>query len=290
MIDIAIIGSGPAGLSAAINAKARNRSVVVLGRSRDTSWLYRAEKVNNHLGMPELNGKEMIDTFYNHAKEQGVEFRTGRVTQIMAMKDHFSISFQKDYIKAQTVILAIGNSKSTTMVEGESELVGKGVSYCATCDGMLYRDTDVVVVGEVEEGEEDANFLSEICKNVYYIPHYHEVKNLNPKVKIINGKLDKILGTDEVEAIEINNKKIECQGVFFVKASISIERLVYGLEVDEKNAIKVDRNMETNIKGLFAAGDCTGWPLQVSKAIGEGLVSAQAADKYVRNITRVNEL
>ena len=284
MIDIVIIGSGPAGLSAAINAKARNRSVLVLGRDRASSWLYRAEKVNNHLGMPELTGKEMVDAFYNHAKEQGIDFKIGRVMQVVPMGDYFGINFQNEYIEAKAVILAIGVSKDSKTVAGEDELVGKGVSYCATCDGMLYRGSDVVIVSETEEGVEDANFLSEICKNVYYVSCYDEIKNLDPKIKVVNGKINRILGNNKVEAIEIDNEKISCQGVFFVKESIKIQSFLRDLEVDEKNAIIVSREMKTNIKGVFAAGDCTGWPLQVSKAVGEGLVAAQSADRYIRNI------
>lgn len=283
MIDIAIIGAGPAGLSAAINAKIRNRTTLVLGRERSTSWLYPAEKVNNYLGMPGISGKQMIDDFYNHAIEEEVDIKIGRVMQIMPIKDKFGINFNNDYIEASTVILCTGVSKGKA-IEGEQGLLGKGVSYCATCDGMFYRGLDVVVIGETEEGEEDANFLSEICQNVYYIPYYKDIKHLESKVKVINGKVTKVLGKDMVEAIEVNDEKINCQGVFFVKKSTPMKSFVHGLELNENNAIKVNRLMETNIKGLYAAGDCTGWPLQVSKAVGEGLIAALAADKYLRSI------
>jgi len=284
MIDTVIVGLGPAGLSAAINARARNRSVLVLGRDRYTSAIYKAEKINNHLGMPDVTGKEMIDTLYEHAKAEGVEFKTGRVMQVTPLGDYFGINFQNEFIEAKTVILTIGVSKGVNKADREEELLGKGVSYCATCDGMLYRDADVVVVGETPEGEEDANFLSEICNTVHYISGYEEVKNLNPNIKVIKGKVDKVLGDDRVTAVEVEGSKIECTGAFFIKASIEIESIVSEILVDEKKAIKVDRNMQTNIKGLFAAGDCTGWPLQISKAIGEGLIAAQAADKYIRGL------
>lgn len=283
MIDIVIIGAGPAGLSAAINAKARNRSVLVLGRDKTTSWIYNAHKINNHLGMPGLSGKELIESFYNHAKEEDVEIKTGKVMQIMPMKDYFGINFNNDFIEARTVILATGVTKGKS-IEGEKELLGKGVSYCATCDGMFYKELDVVVVGETEEGEEEANFLSELCENVYYVPYYKEINDLNPKVKVISGKVSKVVGDEVVEGVEINNEVIECQGVFFAKASTPMDSFVYGIEVDDKNAIIVNRNMETNIKGLYAAGDCTGWPLQISNAIGEGLIAAQAADRYLRTL------
>lgn len=284
MIDTIIVGSGPAGLSAAINARARNRSVLVLGRDKYTSAIYKAEKINNHLGMPGITGEEMIDTLYKHTSSSGAEFKIGRVMQVAPLGDYFGINFENEFIEAKTVILAMGVSKGSSKVEGEKELLGKGVSYCATCDGMLYKGSDVVVVGETPEGEEDANFLSEICNTVHYISYYEDVKNLNPNIKVVKGKVDKVLGNDRVEAVEVEGNKIKCAGAFFVKASIEVESIVSGLLVDEKKAIKVDRNMQTNINGLFAAGDCTGWPLQVSKAIGEGLIAAQAADKYIRGL------
>lgn len=283
MLDIVIVGAGPAGLSAAINAKARNRTVLVLGRDKTTSWIYKAHKVNNHLGMPGLSGKQLIESFYNHAKEEDIEIRTGKVMQVMPMKDYFGINFNNDFIESKTVILSTGVARGK-YIEGEKELLGKGVSYCATCDGMFYKEQDVVVVGETEEGEEEANFLSELCKNVYYIPYYKEINNINTKIKVISGKVSKVIGEGIVEGVEVNNNVIECQGVFFAKASTPMDSFVHGIDVDDKNAIKVNRNMETNIKGLYAAGDCIGWPLQISNAIGEGLIAAQSADKYLRKL------
>lgn len=287
MLDVAVIGAGPAGLSAAINAVARNKTVAVFGRKKETSWLYTAENVNNHLGMPNMSGKEMIEQFYNHAKSLNIEIKEGRVLQVISMGEYLALNFENDFIEAKTVILATGISKGK-YIKNENEYTGKGVSYCATCDGMLYRGKDVVVVGEIEEGEEDANFLSEICNSVTYIYSYKNIKHINQNIKLINGKATEVIGTDFVEGIKINEEIIKCDAIFFIKESTPLNTLVSGLAV-EKNAIVVNRLMETNLERVYAVGDCTGWPVQLSKAIGEGLVAAQAAAKYLSNFDMRND-
>lgn len=279
MLDIAVIGGGPAGLSAAINATMRNKSVTVFGRKKETSWLYTAKNVNNHLGMPNMSGQQMVEQFYSHAKSLNVEFKEGRVLQILPMGQYLGLNFENDFIEARTVILATGITKGNH-IKNEDEYTGKGVSYCATCDGMLYRGKDVVVVGEIEEGEEDANFLSEICKSVTYISNYKNINHLNPSIKLIYGKPQEVIGTAFVEGIKINEETIKCNAIFFIKQSTPLNTLVNGLNI-EKNSIVVNRLMETNIEKIYAVGDCTGWPFQISKAIGEGLVAAQAATKYL---------
>lgn len=280
MYDIAVIGAGPAGLSAAINALSRNKDVIVFGRNMETSWIYKAEKVNNYLGVYNVNGKEMLEKFYEHSKEMGVNIKNGRVLQIFSMDNYFSINLENEIFDSKAVILATGIEKGKK-IQGEEEYLGKGVSYCATCDGMLYRKKDVVVVGEIKEAEEDANFLSEICRKVYYISYYGKPVNLNENIELLKGKVEKVKGNEVLTGITINNEEMECDGVFFIKKTIPISNIIYGLETTDQNVINVNRMCETNIKGLFAAGDCTGWPYQISKAVGEGLIAAQQASKYI---------
>jgi len=280
MIDMAIIGSGPAGLSAAINAKARGREAVVYGRSMDTSFLYKAEKVDNHLGMGGLSGAQMLDKFHTHAKAMGVEIKEGRVLQIMPMGDYFAINFDNEIESARTVILASGIVKGNK-IKGEEEFLGRGVSYCATCDGMLYRGKDVVVVGETHEAVEDVEFLAKIAGKVHYIPSKGFEIPASGNVFVYETKAVEVVGGDFVSAIKTESGEIECQGVFFVKGTMPFDSLIAGIELGN-GMVKVDRLMQTNIEGVFAAGDCTGWPFQLSKATGEGLVAAQQADRYIR--------
>ena len=263
MLDIAIIGAGPAGLSAAINAMARGRKATVFGRGIESSFLYKAERVDNHLGLCGLSGREMLEKFYNHAHSLGAEIKTGRVLQILPMGDSFSINFDNMIENSRTIILATGIVKGDK-IEGEEEFLGKGVSYCATCDGMLYRGKDVAVVGDSDEAEEDAEFISKIAA----------------KVHIVKSKPVRVIGGDFVSALETKEGIIPCQGIFFVKETMPFDSLIAGIEL-EKGLVKVDRLQQTNIAGVFAAGDCTGWPYQLSKAVGEGLVAAQQADRHI---------
>ncbi|MBQ7103908.1 MAG: NAD(P)/FAD-dependent oxidoreductase [Anaerotignum sp.] len=280
MFDIAIIGSGPAALSAAVNARQRNKSVCVFGRSLDSSLLFAAEKVDNYLGMPDLSGEEMLNQFYAHAVKRGVEFKESRISQIMPMGNYFMINADNEFYEAKTLILAIGLNKSKG-IAGEMEYLGKGVSYCATCDGMLYRNKKVVVVGEHEEGEAEANFLADVCEKVMYVPLYQPVLNLKETVEILRGKPKAVVGENgKVTGINMDEESVACDGIFFAKTSTPPESLVFGLATDGKNII-VDRSMATNLPGVFAAGDCTGAPFQIAKAVGEGLVAALSAAAYI---------
>lgn len=275
MLDIAVIGSGPAALSAAINCVQRNKSVKVFGRSLNNSLLFTAEKVDNYLGMPGMDGEQMLHQFYEHALNQGVAFQECRVTQILNMGDYYTLNAENQFINARAIILAGGIMKSKAL-PGEMELLGKGVSYCATCDGMLYKNKKVVVIAENREAEADANFLSDICKKVIYIPLYQPVYYVKDNVEIKTVKPEKIIGENHLEGMIADGEKIDCDGVFLIKNTVPPENLLFGLET-ENNNIKVNRNMETNLKRVYAAGDCTGAPYQIAKAVGEGLVAALSA-------------
>lgn len=167
------------------------------------------------------------------------------------------------------------------MLPKEEEFIGKGVSYCATCDGMLYKkNKDVIVFGETQEAEKDVNYLSEICRNVHYVHKYKEVKNINKTVNLINGKPKEIIAGDYVEGLRVKEHELKGNAVFLLRETTPMSKLISGLEMNGKT-IKVNRNMETNLPGLYAAGDCTGTPYQISKAVGEGLIAALSAVTYI---------
>ena len=168
MIDIAIIGGGPAGLSAAINAAQRNKKVTVFGRGIETSMLYKAEKVDNYIGMPDITGKKMLEDFLSHAVNKGVEIKHNKVYQIFKTGDFFTLNADNNFIEAKKVIIASGIEKGKP-IKGEKELVGRGVSYCATCDGNFYKDKEVAVVGGGDTALGDALYLSNLCKKVHLI-------------------------------------------------------------------------------------------------------------------------
>lgn len=286
MFDIAIVGAGPAGLSAAINAVIRNKKTIVFGNKPESSYLYKAEKVDNYLGMPSLSGKEIIEAFYKHAIDAGVKIENKKVQEIFTMGDYYTLNVDNEFYEASKVIITIGVPKSK-YIKGEKEYMGKGVSYCATCDGLLYKNKTVMVIGETIEAEEDVQYLSEICQKVYYVPTYKNInfKSLNTNIEVLEGSPKEIYGNNIIEGIKIRDKNINVQGIFFIRESIPINKLISGLEM-ENNYIKVNRHMETNFQGLYAAGDCTGKPLQLGKAVGEGLIAAQRA---VQQLYKIND-
>lgn len=261
--DVLVLGGGPAGLSAALNVRARGKSVLVISNPLSENPLWQAEKVDNHLGMPAQSGAEMLTAMRRHAEEAGVSFMEGRAVTAMQMDGTWYISVGVEMEHAPALVLASGILRGKKF-PGEQEFLGRGVSYCATCDGMLYRGKSVAVLGYTESARHEADFLSQIGCQVTYFDR--------PKACTIEG------GT-QVERITVNGETVDVQGVFLLRSAMAPTDLFPTLET-EGNYVKVDRKMATNLPGLFAAGDCTGGPLQVSKAVGEGLIAGQSAAAY----------
>ena len=276
-LDIAIIGGGPAGLSAAINAVLRNKSVKIFTNA--LNYLQKAEKVDNYLGFYNISGQELMEKFIDHANKLNVSFEYGKVIDIMKYNDMFMINFNGKIINAKAVVLALGITKEK-MLNNEEKLLGKGISYCATCDGTLYKGKNIAVYGNADDIIEEANFLSRLGANVNFITVKKDIKGLNQNINVINGIISDIIGDNKLEGIIINDKYIKLDGLFLLRNSIAPNSIVKDL-ILEDGYIVVNRNMETNIKGIYACGDCTGNPLQISKATGEGLVAAQNAAKYI---------
>ncbi len=280
MHDIVIIGGGPAGLSAAINARARGKSVLVVTNDYHDSPLYRAKKVDNYLGMPGETGAQLMDTYWAHAQSMGTEFRDGRVLTVMPMEESFYLSIGTDVEEGGAIVLATGVSQGRKY-PGEEEFLGQGVSYCATCDGMLYRGKNVVVVGMAPDSPKEANFLQSIGCNVTYVSA-KQSEELQADIPFLRLAAFEIQGEGHVTAFHIGDATLPADCVFILRNAIPPASLMAGLEQDN-GYIKVDREMKTNLPGVFAAGDCTGLPLQLSKATGEGLVAGQKAAEYIDN-------
>ncbi|WP_032120454.1 NAD(P)/FAD-dependent oxidoreductase [Clostridium amazonitimonense] len=277
--DIAIIGSGPAGLSAAINSKIRNKDIIVFGYKDFSSKLVKAPKINNYLGFHDISGIELKEKFEEHINAMNVELTYERVNNIYAMGDYFSIMVNETMYEAKAVIITTG-IEYTKPLKGEEEFLGRGVGYCATCDAPLYRDKVVTVIGYNKEAEEEANYVSELASKLYYVPMYKDHYDLRENIEVVNEKPVDIVGDDRVQKLIMTSREIETQGVFVLKDSISPAQLVPGLLMEDGH-IKVDRTMKTNIEGCFAAGDCIGKPYQYIKAAGEGLIAALSAVSYL---------
>lgn len=281
--DVAIIGTGPAGLSAAVTLKIRNKKVILFGSKNLSSKLEKAHEIQNYLGLPAIKGEDLMKNFQNHISSLGIEITEDSITACYSMGEYFSLTSKanKTY-NAKSVIVATGVNFGKAY-EGEEKFLGRGVSYCATCDAPLYKGKKVVVIAQTEKEEEEAKFLSEVCEKVYYIPLYKKDDfefSKDSKLEIINDTPLSIEGGMKANKLVLKNGEIEADGFFILRDSVSPKQLVPGLELDE-NHIKVNRSMETNLKGLFACGDIVGLPYQYIKSAGEGNVAALSAVKYL---------
>ena len=278
-----MVGGGPAGLSAAINARARGKSVVVVGNDYRESPLYRAERVDNYLGMPGMTGAQLLEAYRRHAESMEVDFRAGRVLNIMQLEGTCYLSIGSEMETAKAVVLATGVVRGKKL-PGEVKYLGRGVSYCATCDGMLYRGKPVVVVGMAPDAPEEANFLQGIGCQVTYVSA-RAPEGLVPAIPYVKSGRLEIVGEDGVTALRVGDTELPAQCVFLLRSAMPPTDLLPDLALEENGYITVNRQMGTNLPGIFAAGDCTGLPLQLSKATGEGLVAGQAAAEYVDQLS-----
>jgi len=280
MYDIVIVGKGPAGLSCAITARMRGLNALLVSPPHNVSWLARTEEIDNYPGLPKVSGAKLLETFAAQALELGVETRDGLVRQILPADEGFMLLVESDVVDAKTVVLAMGAARPQ-LLNGEEELLGMGVSYCATCDGMLYRGKKLAVLSASDEGAEETLFLEKLAGSIDYYPlKKHEAAMLPAAV---NRTGETPLGLERTaDGICVKTKtSARCyDGVFIFRTAVSLGMLLPDLAVDG-SFIPVDRGMRTNVPGVYAAGDCTGKPLQVAKAVGEGNVAAISAAEYI---------
>ncbi len=276
--DIIVLGCGPAGLSAAVAARSRNKSVLVIGNPVEDSPLARAERVDNYLGLPGRTGLELLHTMKQHAEDMGAQMVTGRVVSLMAWNGSFALTVGSDVYQGRALVLAPGVVHAAKY-PGEEKLLGRGVTYCATCDGMLYRGRSVMVVGRTKDAPEEANFLHSIGCKVTYVSPQRPVE-LNGEIPHLSGSNLTVVGEERVSALSVDGQEYPCDGVFILRNAVAPSDLLPGLGIED-GSITVNRAMETNLEGVFAAGDCTGKPWQVSKAVGEGLIAGERAAEYL---------
>lgn len=277
---ILIIGGGPAGLSAAVNARKRNKKALVVGKELTSHKLLAAPKVENYPGVRSVSGRELGDLLYQHAFSMGAEFKQDEIQQIYPDGDSFIAMGRQEQYRARKVLLAVGVAESVN-IPGEADFVGKGVSYCATCDGAFFKGLDVAFISDIPEAEGEVRFLAELCRTVYYIPRFKRTDEPLPSnVVVLKGRLKRIEGEDAVGGLVLDSETLPVKGVFIERPGVPPTRLMDGLEVVE-DRIEVDENLETNVKGVFAAGDCTGRPWQIARAVGQGQVAAIAMAKIL---------
>lgn len=280
MYDCIIIGTGPAGLSAALNLKTYKKSFVWFGSKNLSDKVQKAEKITNYPGFPELTGQELFSHFTDHIQSAGLDITEKTVTNVMSVGTYYMVLADNEVYEAKTLILAMG-VMTAKLLKGEDELLGRGVSYCATCDGMFYKDKEIAVLCNDPKYEHEVEYLADLAAKVTYFPMFSDSQIKKENVTISKDFPLEIKGSDRVTGIVLKSGKVlELDGIFCLRNAIAPSKLVSGLEI-ENGHIKVDRTQKTNLPGCFAAGDCTGRPYQYTKAVGEGNVAAHSCISYL---------
>ena len=283
MSEIVIIGSGPAGVSAALYAARAGAKTTVLTRGHGA--LDRAELIQNYYGFAEpISGAELERRGIEGAKAVGVEFVTTEAVGL-TYTDRLTVETLAGDFPADAVILATGASRAAPRIPGLAGLEGHGVSFCATCDAFFYRGKDVAVLGSGEYALHEAQALLPVVKSVTLLTGGAPLTaQFPPEVAVRTESVEAILGEERVTGVQLpGGETLEVSGVFVaqgVAGSTALARKL-GAEV-EGNRIVVDERMQTTLPGLYAAGDCTGGLLQVAKAVYEGAVAGTEAAKAVR--------
>lgn len=282
MYDCIIVGASVAGISAAINLKIRKKDFLLLGSKEFSSKVQKAESIKNYVGMPDVSGMELSNSLQEHLDAMEIEITEKRVNSIMKMGDQFMVACGNDFYETKSVILATGVEFSKK-IEGEDDFLGRGTSYCATCDGMFYKGKTIAVVGSSREAEKELIYLADLAEKVCYFPLYNVEgeTGFGTNVEICEARPVRLEGEERVSAIvDKSGVSWPIDGVFFLKDALAPSSLLKKLENDGMHIV-VDRAMKTNIEGCFACGDCTGRPYQYMKAAGEGNVAAHSVVDYL---------
>ena len=279
--DCIIIGSGPAGLSAAMNLKTYEKNFLWFGSKNLSDKVEKAEMVTNYPGLSAVTGKELQAAFLHHKEELGLEITDKIVSSIYNMGGYYNVVAENEFFETNTIIFATGVVLSN-QYKGETEFVGRGISYCATCDGGLYRGKTIAAIATSKRFEHEIAFLADMAEKVYLFPFYKECEIEKANVEKIMTAPKEVKGEMRVNGLVLKDEtELAVDGIFIMRNAIAPTTILSGLEVTEGH-IAVNRKMETNLPGVFAAGDCTGKPYQYAKAVGEGNVAAHSVIEYLR--------
>jgi thioredoxin reductase (NADPH) len=300
--DVVIVGGGPAGLTAGLYCARGRRSTVILERNMSGGQIALTELVENYPGFPDgISGFELSDRMKRQAAQFGAELR--EITTVAAVatdpEGTFTVTTDQETIKGRTVILSPGVEAKRSGIPGEAEFVGRGVSWCATCDGALYKSKQVAVVGGGDSAVEEGLFLTKFAEKVYVVHRRDELRAsaiaqerafANPRMEFVWDSVPRrILGDQLVEALEVQNVKtrelrtLPVDGVFFYIGQVPLTGFLNGVvELNSQGFILTDDLMRTSLCGVFAAGDARSNPLkQIAMAVGEGALAAVQAQRYL---------
>lgn len=284
LYDVIIIGSGPAGISASLYTKRAGLETLIVSKGIGT--LDKVEKIENYYGTPNISGKEIQKIGEKQAKNLNIEIKNEEVMQIDYGRNFIVKTLNYEY-EAKTIIIATGSNRKVANIKGIKEFEGKGVSYCTTCDGFFYKDKDVAVLGNKEYAIHEAQNLLPIAKSVTMLTNGEQpVEKRTEGIEIKENKIREFRGTNSIEQVEFEDNTIKkIDGVFIALGTASSSDLAkkIGIMLDEKENIKVNNKMETNVKGIYACGDCTGGIFQVAKAVYEGMIAGMSIIQYLKN-------
>ena len=284
LYDVIIIGSGPAGISAGLYTKRAGLKTLII--SKGVGTLEKAEKIENYYGFLSQGGVELQKVGENQAENLGIEIKREEVMNI-SYNENFIVETLNFEYEAKIVVIATGNSRKKSNIKGLKEFEGRGVSYCATCDGFFYQGKNVAVLGNREYAIHEAQNLLPIAKKVILLTNGEQlVEKRHEGIEVDENKIREFRGTNSIEQVKFEDnttKKID--GVFIALGMASSSDLAkkIGIMLDEKENIKVNNKMETNVKGIYACGDCTGGIFQVAKAVYEGMVAGMSIIQYLKN-------
>lgn len=297
MVDIIIVGSGPAGMSAAVYGKRAGLSVLVIEKVYyGTGQVAESSHVDNYLGIPGINGYELGEKFRSHAESLDVEFKDGEVIRFEKAADRWYVHLKNgETLESKTVVYAAGAAHRHLGVPGEEEFSGKGVSYCATCDGAFFKGKDVAVVGGGNTAMDDAIYLSDICNKVYLV-HRRDVfrgdattlmklKETENIELVVPAKVQEVKGGQVVTALQLEGgRSLEVSGVFVAVGMQPATSMLQGIVLmDDNGYIIADETGKTSAAGFFAAGDVRTKELrQIITAVADGANAATSAERYIR--------
>ena len=278
--DAAIIGTGPAGLSAAINLKQLGKTIVWFGSATLSDKVEKSEKIANYPGVSMVTGPELNRQFMSHAKELGLEITDRMVTSVMKLDDQYMLLAENEMYEAKSLLLAPGVN-AVKGFEGEAKLLGRGVSYCATCDGFLYKGKVIAVYCGAKRFEHEVSYLAGLAEKVYLYTAYKGSGISLPNVEFLTRPIRLVQGEDRVTGITLSDgTEFGVDGLFCLRNAVAPTTLFPELATEGAHIV-VNRKMETNVPGCFAAGDCTGRPYQIAKAVGEGNIAAHSIVEYL---------
>ena len=299
MYDVIIVGAGPAGLTAAIYLCRAGKKVLVLEARSYGGSIINTLDIENYPGLFHVSGFDFADKLYNQAKDLGTEFKFEKVINIINEKEKKVVTSKNEYI-TQAIILATGSVNRKLGLEKEEELVGRGISYCATCDGAFYKGKVVAVIGGGNTALEDALYLSDIASKVYLIHRRDEFRGDEKTVKVLksknnldfiyNSNIIKLYASDRLNSIDVENNNGEITNIKIDGLFVAIGRIPENdsfkniIDIDESGYVISNEDCKTNIDGIFVAGDNRKKEVrQLVTATSDGAIAAMEVIKYLRN-------